>query len=263
MKFSLRRIWGLIIRHLYAFARRWDKITDAFYWPTLDIITWGLTLFALERLGTSMMDTITMIIIAQILWYVIWRGQYEISVNVLEELWDENFGNLFTTPLTLLEWVLAMLILGFMKLILTVVFTAAVAYFVYAVNLFDLGISLLPFIANLLIMGWWVGLFLAGLFIRYGTNMQTLAWAGGFILMPFSAAYYPLSSLPIWMQNIAQYIPATYVFEGMRVVLATGRIPWGMITVSMMLNVFYFVLTLTYFVKAFRKAKLAGLAHIK
>ena len=263
MTFSIRRTWAVILRHLFNFRHTWDRITDAFYWPAFDLVVWGLTIAALKHQGQSDAHVITTILIAVILWYVLWRGQYEITVNLLEELWSDNLGNIFATPLTLAEWTTGLLTLGFFKLTLTVTFTSIVAFLLYHVNIFTLGNALIPLIASLLVTGWCVGLCVAALFLRYGTKIQTLAWVGGFILMPFSAAYYPLSSLPLWMQKIAQFVPATYVFEGMRVVLATGRIPWGMIVSSMILNVIFFSLALIFFVRSFERAKRNGLSHIR
>lgn len=263
MKFSIRRVWGVIIRHLYNFVHTWERITDAFYWPVFDIIVWSLTLYAMQKQGQASAGYTTMIISAVVLWFVVWRGQYEITVNLLEELWGENLGNLFTTPLTVAEWTVALLVLGILKLFITVVFTSIVAYFLFGVNILNLGSALLPFIGSLLVTGWWVGLFIASLFLRYGTKIQTLAWVGGFVLMPFSATYFPLSTLPGWLQSAAQFVPSMYIFEGMRVVLATGRIPWGMITLSMFLNIVYFSLCFSFFIRSFRSAKVNGLSHIR
>lgn len=263
MKFSIRRVWGVMVRHLFNFRHTWDRITDAFYWPVFDIIVWGLTIAALKRQGQSSTEAIAMILIAVVLWYVLWRGQYEITVNFLEELWSDNFGNLFSTPLTLAEWLSALLTLGFVKLFLTVSFTASIAYLLYAVNIFSLGWALVPIIASLLMTGWVVGLSIASLFLRWGTKVQTLAWVGGFILMPFSAVYYPLATLPVWMQKVSAIFPSTYAFEGMRIVLATGRIPWGMLGISLFLNVIYLCLAVFVFLTSFTAARENGLTHIK
>ena len=237
------RVWAVILRHFYNF--------------------WGLTISALARQGQGTVLQISMIVSGVILWYVLWRGQYEITVNLLEELWSGNLGNLFSTPLTLTEWTVALCALGFLKLFLTVTFTAAVAYVLYAVNIFQLGFALIPFITGLLIMGWGFGLFIAGLFLRYGTNIQTLAWAGGFALMPFSATYYPLDSLPHWVQTVAQVLPSAYIFEGMRSVLFTGIFPADMMVKSFLLNGVFLGLALVYFIRSFRVARIKGLAHLK
>ncbi|OGG12013.1 hypothetical protein A2Z00_03185 [Candidatus Gottesmanbacteria bacterium RBG_13_45_10] len=262
--FSWHRVFGIITRHLYNFRRTFDRVVDAFYLPSIDIILWGLTFSAISKeQGGSAVVYITNILLGVILWYVVWRGQYEITVNFLEELWSENMVNLFSTPLMLSEWTVALLSLGVMKLFLTVAFTAALAWFLYAVNIFRLGFLLIPFLVNLLVVGWWFGLFVSSLFLRWGTKVQTLAWAGGYLLMPFSAVYYPVSSLPIWMQIIGQFLPTTYVFEGMRAAIASGYVPLDMLIKSTVLNVLYFTLMLLLFVSSFRRAKERGLAHLR
>jgi ABC-2 type transport system permease protein len=63
---------------------------DAFYWPTLDVVIWGLTLSVMERQGQSGASQVSMIIFGVILWFLVWRGQGEITVNLLEELWTET-----------------------------------------------------------------------------------------------------------------------------------------------------------------------------
>ncbi len=262
--FSWHRVFGIILRHLYNFRRTFDRVVDAFYWPSVDIIIWGLTFSAISKeQGGHAIIYITNILLAIILWYVVWRGQYEISVNFLEELWSENMVNLFSTPLTLSEWTVALLSLGIIKLLLTVAFTATLAWFLYAVNIFRLGFLLIPFLVNLLVVGWWFGLFVSSLLLRWGTKIQTLGWAGGYVMVPFSAVYYPLSSLPIWMQRIGQFLPTTYVFEGMRDSIAFGHMPMDMVVKSTVLNVIYFTFMLFLFISSFRKARANGLAHLK
>lgn len=257
------RVWAIILRHLYNFYHSWDRITDAFYWPSIDIVIWGLAISALQKQGQGVAIQIAMILSGVILWYVLWRGQYEITVNLLEELWSDNLGNLFTTPLTLREWTIGLFALGFLKLFFTVTFTSIVAYLLYAVNIFHLGFAFIPFIVSLLITGWAWGLLIAGLFLRSGTKIQTLAWAGGFILMPFSATYYPLASLPHWMQTIAYFLPSSYIFEGMRVVLNTGVVPVDMIWKSFFLNGILLLFSITFFIRSFHSARKNGLTHLR
>lgn len=261
--FAWHRVWAVILRHLYTFYHTGDRIVDAFYWPSVDIIIWGLTISALQKQGHGTVLPISMVLIGVILWYILLRGQYEITVSLLEELWSENFGNLFSTPLTMAEWITGLCLLGFLKLFLTVTLTAGLAYFLYAVNIFRLGFVLIPFIVSLLLMGWGFGMVIAGLFLRYGTDIQTLAWAGGFALMPFSAVYYPLSSLPHWMQTLSYMLPSAYIFEGMRMVLFTGTIPYDMIAKSLFLNVLFIAIALVFFVRSFQYARRKGLGHLK
>lgn len=262
MHISWTRVWGAVLRHLYNFKHNWDRLTDAFYWPSLDIVIWGLAISALEKQGQTTFAQIAVILFAVILWYVVWRGQGEITINFLEELWSENLANFFGTPLTVLEWTLSLCILGLVKLIMTVVFTAFVAWILYSANLFQLGPVVVLFIGLLLLSGWAFGFFMAGLFLRAGTDIQTLAWAGSYILMPFSAVYYAFDTLPQWVQSIGVWLPTTYVFEAMRIVLFTGQVPWLMLVKSFGLNIVFLILALWFFYRSFLKAKEKGLAHL-
>lgn len=260
---SWHRVWAMTLRHIYNFRHNIDRMVDTFYWPTLDVVIWGLTLSVMERQGQTALTQVSMIIFGVILWFMVWRGQGEITVNFLEELWSENLANLFASPLRLIEWMLSLCIVGIAKLTMTIGFTSIIAFFLYKVNFLALGTALVPFIVILVLMSWAFGFMTAGLFLRYGTNIQTLAWAGAFILMPFSAVFYPLSFLPVWVQNVAQFIPATYVFEGMREVVQGQAIPFDSIAKAFGLNLMYLTLAIWFFTHSFKVAKEKGLAHLK
>ena len=45
---------------------------------------------------------------------------------------------------------------------------------------------------------------------------EGLTWSLMFILLPLTCVYYPVTTLPVWLQAIAWSLPPTAVFEGMR-----------------------------------------------
>jgi ABC-2 type transport system permease protein len=45
---------------------------------------------------------------------------------------------------------------------------------------------------------------------------ENLAWSVMFLFMPLTCVYYPVATLPTWLQPVAWLLPPTYVFEGMR-----------------------------------------------
>ena len=56
-----------------------------------------------------------------VFWQVVWRANYEISVNLLEEFWNQNLVNLFATPLNVWEWSVSLVVLGLLKNVLTLI----------------------------------------------------------------------------------------------------------------------------------------------
>lgn len=254
---------AIVFRHLYNFKHSWDRLSDAFYWPAMDIFLWGLTSVYITKQGDSIPGIISILLSGLILWQVVWRSQYEITVNLLEEMWNQNLANLFASPLRVREWLAGVFILGFLKMIMSLSFAVILAYVAYKANIFQLGFYLIPFMANLLITGWAIGLIVAGLIVLYGMRIQTLAWTGIYMLAPFSAVYYPIDTLPNWAQKVASFIPTSYIFEGMRKVITEGYLPQEMLLKSFLLNSALLLLGLIFFNFMFTKSKEKGLARLE
>lgn len=256
------RIYAIVLRNIYFFRRSYDRLTDAFYWPTIDLLIWGLTSSYLKSF-TPGNNTIVIIIITGILfWLIVWRAQYEITVNTLEELWNKNLINLFVSPLKLTELISSFIIIGIIKGFVSLAFAAGVAFLLYKVHIFLYGFYLLPFMAILIMTGWWIGFLVMGIILRYGTKIQTLAWSMIAVISPFSAIYYPLSILPHWAQYIGYFVPTMYVFEGAREILHTGHMDSQKFVIGFALNIIYLALSFVYLQKSFKKILEKGLVKV-
>lgn len=256
MKFN--RIYAIILRNLYAYKRSLDRLTDAFYWPTLDLIIWGLTSQFFSS-GTGNLNFVTLMISAIVIWLFLWRAQYEISINVVDELWNKNLVNLFGSPLKFSEWITSFLILGFIKIIMSVGFAMGLAYLLYKVEIFSLGFYLIPFMILLILNGWVLGFIVSGLILSYGSKVQTLVWVTGWAISPFCAIYYPVSVLPQWAQKIAYFTPPSYIFEGMRQVINEGKFDLSKLVIPAILTLIYLLLSLMYVKSSFNKLMDKGL----
>lgn len=256
------RVFAMVFRYFLYMKHNLNRFTDMFYWPTLDLFIWGLTGLYLASLAPNNKDYVFVILNGLVFWIVIWRAQYEINVNILSEIWDKNIVNIFASPLTLLEWILSLAIVGLIKMVISLSFSAVVAYVFYHYNIFMFGFWIFPIVLSLIITGWAIGFFVAGFIIRYGYKVETLAWAGVTLIAPFSVLYYPLSVLPQWAQKISFLIPSTYVFEAMRSVLFTGTLPYDKLSISFAINIPFLCLSLWFFIFMFNKSRKAGLGRL-
>ena len=93
------------------------------------------------------------------------------------------------------------------------------AIWFFGFSLYSLGIALAAFFLSLIAFGWSIGLFVAGLVLRYGLGAEGFAWAFIFALAPLCGVYYPTTILPPWVQALSAILPASYIFNGMRAVL--------------------------------------------
>lgn len=259
---NIHRVYAMIYRYFIYLRTNYDRLTDLFYWPAMDLLIWGLTGLYLAKLNNNSNQYLFIILSGLVFWIVIWRSQYEITTNLLSEMWDRNIVNIFASPLKVSEWIIAVMIFGTLKMIISVAFSATLSFIFYKFNVFLLGWNLFPIVVSLLLTGWAGGFLVAGFIIRFGMKIQTLAWAGIALIAPFSAIYYPVSALPQWAQNISYFIPSTHVFEGIREILFTGILSYDKLIISFVLNIVYLVAALWFFVFMFNKSKKMGLSRL-
>jgi len=259
MRINLNRVSAVVIRHLFVWPRELENLAESFWWPSFDLFIWGLTTVYLQhKQGVPSFFT-GFFIGAIVLWMFVYRSQQEMGLIFLREAWDRNLLNLFTSPLTVWEFLTASLLLGSLKLFISAAWMILLAYLLFAFNIFVVGWLLIPFIINLFLVGWSAGFVINGLIVRFGYRVQAFAWTLVLIIQPFSAVFYPVSVMPQWMQVVAHFLPTSYVFEGMRGALLSGRFDYQGLLVATGLNLLYLTLSLLYFARSFRKAQESGM----
>lgn len=255
----IRRVGALVLRHYYLYRSSWTRVVELVYWPTMELLLWGFLTLYLQRAGSSLPNVVALFLGALILWDVLFRAQIGVSLAFLEEIWSRNLANLFVSPLTPLEFMIGQIILGLLRTLVTAGFMAFLAAALYQYNLFALGLPLLAFFINLLIMGWAIGLLVSALILRFGQGAESLAWAVIFLFQPVSAIFYPVSTLPTWLQPVAWATPAAHVFEGMRIVLLEQRFDQRLFWSAIGLNAVYLGVGIAVFLWMFQIARRRGL----
>ncbi len=256
---SLRRIWGLMYRHLALYRRSWPRMVELMYWPVLQMCIWGFTAsFLMSRMGSAGAMAGSVLLGGVLLWEVTLRSQMGMSISFLEEMWSRNLGHVFVSPLRPWELIAALVAMSVIRTLIGVVPAAVLAFVFYEFNLFGLGFQLIPYFACLMVMGWSVALGVVSLVLRHGAGAEPLAWGVLFGLAPFSAVFYPVSVLPTVMQYVAWLLPSTHVFEGMRSILLDGVTRWDHLLAASVLNVVWFGGAVLLFARQFHQARVKG-----
>jgi len=256
---KIHRINAVIVRHLYEARRNFDRLTDLIWWPVLDIVMWGFFTIYLAHSSRLQPNVVSCLLGAVILWGTFYGFQRDMAVGFIDELWCRNLINLFSTPLTLSEYMVGLIGVCLLKVMVGLCAASAVAWAAYSFDIVPWLPMFIPYMANLLFFALALGIAITGLIFRYTTKIQALAWSFAGLLMPASCVMYPMSSLPRWMRAIAWMLPTAHSFEGMRQVLAgKGFSPqhfwWGA-----GLNAIYFVLAMGFFGWIFEQARTRGL----
>ncbi len=257
--FSSERVSAMALRYLFLLRASWTRIIEIIYWPTMQMVLWGLISRYVLTSATVLHQAAGLFLAAVLLWEVLFRSQMGVHTMFQEEMYARNLGHLFISPLRPYEMVAALLSVSLVRTLLSAGSAALLAIPLYHYSIFAMGLPLLAFFVNLLIFGWAFGLVLCGMLLRFGFGAEGLAWAGIFALTPISGVYYPIATLPEWLQPVALAFPASYVFEGMRAVLLQGEFRADLFFAALALNAAYLAVGAGVFLFSFGVARRRGL----
>lgn len=253
------RTAAIVLRHFYLLRGSVTRVVPLFVWVAIDIVLWGFITRYLNAVAGASLDFVPMLLGAVLFWDFCSRVMHGVSTAFFEDVWSRNFVNLFATPLSLTEY------LG--GLVLSSMFTSAVglavmlllAAGVFGLSVLGYGLAIFPFVLILFLFGVALGILGSGVVLRLGPAAEWFVWPIPALVSPFVGVFYPLATLPSWMQHFARVLPPSYVFEGMRSILTGGATPVDMLTVGAVLSVVYVVFACCFFARIFRHAVQTGL----
>lgn len=256
---NVGRVSALIARHLFLYRRSFPRLLEIFYWPLLDLVVWGFITIYLAQEGKGMHGAVTFFLGALIFWDILFRAQQGITISFLEEIWSRNLMNLFASPLTAGEFLAATMAMSVFKVAAVSIIMAFAALLFYSYNVFIMGLTLIPFVLNLIAAGWLIGILTMSVIMRFGQQAEVLAWGLVFLFQPISCVFYPMSVLPAWLTPLALANPAAHVFEGMRGVLLDQTVPLAHLGWATGLNVLYLLLMIALYQYTFSVCKDRGM----
>ena len=252
------RIGALALRYLYLLRSSRVRVIELAYWPTVQMILWGFITRYLAGHSDVLSQATGLLLAGVLLWDILFRSQLGLSVVFFEELHARNLAQLLISPLQPIELIIALMSISLVRTLLGVGIAILLAIPFYGFNLFGLGLPLAGFFLNLLLMGWAIGLMVSALVLRYGMGAESIAWAAIFALAPLCGIYYPIATLPGWLQPLAWALPASYVFEGMRAVLLDHAARLDYLLYALLLNAGYLGLGVKVFLGTVHQARERG-----
>jgi ABC-2 type transport system permease protein len=261
--FSLKRIGAMILRYSYLLRASYTRVLDIIYWPLLQMLTWGFLQSYLVKAGAltgpgGAAQAAGTLIGAILLWDILLRGQQGFSFSFIEEMWSRNLPNILMSPLRPAEFVVSLVVMSLIRLAVGVLPVTLLAIVFFGFNLWSLGVAFGAFFVVLMFFAWSIGLFVSGLLLRLGLGAENLVWSLMFFVQPLGAVYYPVSTLPSWVQPISWSLPPTYVFEGLRAVLIDHVVRWDLLAQGLAIDAVLFTLACVSFGLFLKSARRAG-----
>lgn len=230
-----------------------------FVWITIDMVLWGFITKYLNTVAASGFNFVTVFLGAVLLWDFFTRVMHGVTTAFFEDVWSRNFLNIFASPISITEYVGGLVVtsIGTSSIGLAVMIIPATT--VFGLSFYSYGIMLPPFLLVLFLFGIALGIFSSAVVLRAGPAAEWFIWPIPALLSPFVGVFYPISTLPNWMQYVSRILPPSYVFEGMRTILAGGAVSPSALLWSGCLAVLYILLAGRFFIHTYRYAVRTGL----
>ena len=256
---KLRPIAAVILRQLYLMRSSPVRVFGMLVWVTIDIVLWGFITRYLNTVGGSGVNFVPALLGAVLLWDFCERIMQGVSTAFLEDVWSRNFLNLFSSPLSISEYVAALVVTSMITSSLGLAIMLLIATAVFHLQIFSQGLPLAAFVFVLFVFGITLGIVAISMVLRFGPASEWLLWPLAALLSPFAAVFYPVAILPAWMQWVAHALPPSYVFEGMRGLLRGDAFPAHLLVLGAAVGAVELLGAGYLFRRVFRRAVRTGL----
>lgn len=222
------------------------------------MILWGFITKFLNTV-THAFDFVPLLLGAVLLWDFFIRVMQGVTLAFFEDVWSRNFLNMFATPLSIWEYLTGLVLSSIATSSAGLVVMLALATTAFGLSFFVYGLMLVPFLMVLFLFGVALGVFASAVVLRLGPASEWFIWPVPALISPFVGVFYPLSTLPGWVQYFSKVLPPSYVFEGMRAILAGGAVSAAALIWGGGLCTLYLLLACWFFVRTYRHAVRTGL----
>lgn len=254
-----RRLAAVALRQFYLYAGSPTRLVPLFAWVAIDIVLWGFITRYLNSLASPGFNFVPALLGAVLLWDFLTRVMQGVSTAFLEDVWSRNFLNMFATPLRISEYILGLVITSIATSLIGLLTMLCLATLVFGLSFFAYGAAIVPFLLVLFLSGIALGIAGSAMVLRLGPASEWFVWPMPALLSPFVGVFYPISTLPFWMQVISRALPPSYVFEGIRAIVRHQ--PWNPagLAVGFGLSLLYIAAAGLFFRHVFRVAVRTGL----
>lgn len=259
IRLRLQPIAAIVLRQYYLMRGSVSRVLPMFAWVAVDMVLWGFITRYLNAVSGSGINFVPVFLGAILLWDFFIRVMQGITTAFFEDVWSRNFLNFFATPLSIAEYLSGLVLTSIATSTVGLAVMLALATTAFGLSFFVYGLALIPFLLVLFVFGIALGVVGCAIVLRLGPASEWFIWPIPALLSPFAGVFYPISTLPPWMQAIARLLPPSYVFEGMRAIVAGGAASPALLAWGALLAVLDVLLACACFTRVYRYAVKNGL----
>lgn len=254
---NISRISALMLRQYYLMRDNPTRLIQIFAWILLELVLWGYISRYISELTET--DFTVVFLGAILLWEFMVRVMQGLTLAFFEDVWSRNFLNIFASPISIGEYSLALIATSILTSLLGLLGMVLLAGLVFGLNFAMYGLLFVPFLLVLFLTGIALGLLAVAIVLRFGPSAEWFIWPIPAILAPFAGVFYPIETLPGWMQFASHALPPAYIFEGMRGIIEGKPFDMVLLAISTALALVYIALAYAYVHAVYRRAVRTGL----
>src|SRR3989338_10364572 len=141
-----RRIYAIVIRHYFLSIHQLERFFDAFLYPALILLLWGFLSSYIGNIKSS--GLIGFLLGGLILWVIFERVNTDLGLSFMYDVWERNIINVLASPITFLELICSLVVIGLSKIVFSFILMAVMAAVFYNFHITTLGFSLALFSIN-------------------------------------------------------------------------------------------------------------------
>ena len=254
-----RRVSAVVLRQAFLLRGSPARVLPIFAWIAIDIVLWGFITRYLNSVTAPGFDFVPVLLGAVLLWDFFSRVMQGVTMAFFEDVWSRNFLNVFASPLTTAEYVTGLVLSSVVTSAVGLAVMVILATLVFGLSLLAYGLVLVPALLILFLFGIALGIAGCAIVLRLGPAAEWLIWPIPAMLSPFAGVFYPIATLPHWMQVVSWALAPSYVFEALRALVSGGAVSWPALGGAACLAVLDILIAGWLFARVYRHAVRTGL----
>ena len=256
---NTRRIAAIGLRQFFLMRGSVTRTVPLFVWVAIDMVLWGFITKYLNTVASPGFDFVPVLLGAVLLWDFFTRVMQGVTMAFFEDVWSRNFLNIFASPLTITEYLAGLVLTSIATSAVGLVVMVVLAATAFGLSFLSYGAALVGLVLVLFLFGIALGVAACAGVLRFGPSAEWFVWPIPGLISPFAGVFYPIATLPRWMQAIAAVLPPSHVFEGLRAVVMGGAVAPARIGIAGALAVAYLLGACWLFTRVYRDALRTGL----
>jgi ABC-2 type transport system permease protein len=253
------RAFAITLRHLYLLKGSVSRVMPVFAWVTIDMILWGFISRYLASVSLPGLKIGTALLAAVVCWGFFGRVMQGVSMAFFEDVWSRNFLNIFTTPLSVAEYIAGLALSSVLTSLVALAVLLVMSSWLFDLSLLSHGPAMAILLFTLFVFGIALGIAACTLVLRFGPPAEWFIWPIPAVMAPFVGVFYPLSILPGWMRVIGHCLPPSYAFEHLRTLIKGAEVSIAATLPGLGLAVFWLILAGLLFAGVYRSVMRSGL----